>query len=72
MWPVALASCTLNIVPGSTATTLPSTSIALLSVDMVNAVLVRSAMGHGVGRQKHLVRQKAPALVKVSLSGVVS
>lgn len=28
-------------------------------------------MGHGVGRQKHLVRQIQPALVKVSLSPVV-
>src|SRR3954467_3451206 len=64
------ASCTLNIVPGRTATTLPSTSIALLSRDMVNAVLARWAVGHGVGRQNHLVRQIPAGLVKLPAAEV--
>src|SRR3954462_4902512 len=67
-----LASCTLNIVPGRTATTLPSTSIALLSDDMVNAELDLGAAGHGDVRQKHLVRQKRPALVKASCCPALS
>src|SRR4051812_38693056 len=59
-------SCTLNIVPGRTATTRPSTSIALLSADMVNAGLAQEAEHHGFSRQKDLVRQKRARLVKVS------